>query len=246
METVANATVLVVQNGPQGGPRRVGRWLEEAGLTLRVAHGYAGDPVPEEPGGHAAVLVLGGGYMPDEDDRAPWLKPTRALVAAALETSIPVLGICLGGQLLAQVAGGDVAAQSGIPEFGSTPLTLRPEAADDPLFHGLPAGVSAIERHVDVITALPPGARWLAESRDCPYQAFRVGDRAWGTQFHPEVPAERLAAWDPEPLRRRGLDPEELSRRARAAEPVAEAAWHTVTRRFAAVVREAAGSRTDG
>ncbi|WP_312876637.1 type 1 glutamine amidotransferase [Streptomyces bohaiensis] len=234
-------SVLVVQHGPQGGPRRVGGWLTEAGLELRVVHGYTGQEVPERPDGHAAVLVLGGGYLPDDDRRAPWLAPTRRLVRAALDTGVPVLGICLGGQLLAHVAGGTVAANSGAPEFGATALTLRPEAADDPLFHGLPGEVTAIERHVDRVTVLPPGARWLAESRLCPHQAFRVGDRAWGTQFHPEVAAARLAEWDPEPLRSRGLDPVDLARRAAAAEPAAEAVWRTVTRRFAQVVADTAG-----
>nr|WP_209310606.1 type 1 glutamine amidotransferase [Streptomyces spiramenti] len=232
--------VLVVQHGPQGGPRRVGTWLTEAGLELRVAHGYSGDAVPERPGDHAAVVVLGGGYLPDDDRRAPWLAPTRRLVRAALDTGVPVLGICLGGQLLAHVAGGTVEGAAGEPEFGSTPLTLRPEADDDPLFRGLPDEVTAIERHVDRISVLPPGAHWLVESRACPHQAFRVGDSAWGTQFHPEVAADRLAEWDPEPLRRRGLDPAELVRRAAEAEPAAEAVWRTVTRRFARVVAETA------
>ncbi|NJQ06631.1 type 1 glutamine amidotransferase [Streptomyces lonarensis] len=242
----ARLPVLVVQHGPQGGPRRVGVWLAEAGLELRVVHGHAGDDVPERPDGHAAVVVLGGGYLPDDDHRAPWLAPTRRLVAAALDTGVPVLGICLGGQLLAHVAGGTVEGESGAPEFGSTRLTLRPEAADDPLFHGLPAEVTAIERHVDRITVLPPGAHWLMESRVCPHQAFRVGATAWGTQFHPEVPADRLAEWDPEPLRRRGLDPDELARRAAAAEPAAQAVWRKVTDRFARVVAETARSGRRG
>lgn len=236
--------VLAVQHGPKGGPRRMGRWLTDAGLRLDVAHGYSGDPIPEEPGEYAAVLVLGGGFMPDDDTRAPWLRPTRSLVAAALERDVPVFGICLGGQLLAQVAGGAVAAESGTPEFGAVTLRLRPEAEEDPLFRGLPQAVPAIERHVDAITALPPGATWLAETAACPHQAFRFGERAWGVQFHPEVPAERLAHWEPEPLRRHGLDPAELLRTAQAAEPRAEHAWRTVTERFAALVHSTAAAGT--
>lgn len=199
---------------------------------------HAGDPVPADPG-DAAVLVLGGGYLPTDDARAPWLPATRALVAAALRRGAPVFGVCLGGQLLAEVAGGTVAARHGRPELGSTPLAVRPEAAGDALFHGLPPTVSAIERHEDAITALPPGATWLVSSADCPYQAFRVGERAWGVQFHPEVPAGRLRGWEPERLRARGLDPAEVRRAAAAAEPAAAPVWWTVTRRLAGVIRAA-------
>lgn len=236
--------VLAVQHGPNGGPRRVGDRLTAAGLGLRTVHGHAGEPVPERPDGYAAVLVLGGGYLPDDDARAPWLRPTRALVTAALGAGLPVFGICLGGQLLAQVTGGTVTGRSGTPEVGSTVLRVRAEAADDPLFHSLPGTVTAIERHVDAVTGLPPGARWLVESDDCPYQAFRVADHAWGVQFHPEIPAERLAHWDAEALRRdHGVDLAELRRTAEAAEPAAAAVWSTVADRFAEVVHRRVGTR---
>jgi GMP synthase-like glutamine amidotransferase len=229
---------VVIQNAPGSGPGRLGTWLAETGVALDVIPAHDGGAVPEEPGpGHAAVVVLGGGLMPDDDARAPWLPPTRALVAAAVAREVPVFGICLGGQLLAHVAGGTVAAGSGRPEFGSTPITMRPEAAEDPLFRGLPPTVPAIERHRDAITALPPGAAWLAESAACPHQAFRLGPAAWGVQFHPEVAAERLRGWDPEWIRKQGLDPERLCRQAEADEAASATAWRTVARRFAAVVR---------
>ncbi|MBO0892617.1 MAG: type 1 glutamine amidotransferase, partial [Acidothermales bacterium] len=144
-------TVLVVQNEGNGGPRRFGDWLAEDGLRLDVVHAYDG-AAPPRALAHDAVLVLGGGFMPDADDRAPWLAQTRALVAEALRSGVPVFGICLGGQLLAHVAGGAVKADAGAPETGSVPVTLRPEAAADPLFHDLPATVPGIEHHADAIT----------------------------------------------------------------------------------------------
>ncbi|WP_069817069.1 type 1 glutamine amidotransferase [Streptomyces sp. TP-A0874] len=226
--------VVVVQNDATGGPGRFGTWLTEAGLNLEVVHAYDGAPVPEQLDGRALV-VLGGGYMPDEDGRAPWLAATRRLAAQALEQGAPFFGICLGGQLLAHVAGGTVKARHGAPEAGSTPLRLRADASGDALFHNLPGRVTAIERHVDSITALPPGAVWLMESERCPYQAFRVGERAWGVQFHPEAAAERIRGWNPERLRQQGFDPEELQRTAEGDEPAAEAVWRRVALRFSAV-----------
>ncbi|MGW0812043.1 type 1 glutamine amidotransferase [Streptomyces viridiviolaceus] len=229
--------LLVVQNGPSGGPGRFGDWLAAEGVTPDVVHAYAGTALPGSLEPYRGLLVLGGGYLPDEDDRAPWLAPTRALVAEALGRDVPVFGICLGGQLLAQVAGGTVRGRSGTPEFGSTPLTVRSEAGTDPLFRRLPGRVTGIEHHVDAVTALPPGAAWLMESEHCPYQAFRVGDRAWGVQFHPEADADRVRSWDPERLRAHGVDAEELCRTAERDEPAATEVWHEVARRFAAVVR---------
>ncbi|MFG3251740.1 type 1 glutamine amidotransferase [Streptomyces sp. NPDC048187] len=231
------ARLLVVQNHGGGGPGRFGAWLVAHGVTLDVVHAYAGAPLPRCPE-HDGVLVLGGGYLPDDDVRAPWLAPTRALVAAAVDRGAPVFGICLGGQLLARVAGGTVRGRYGEPEVGSTPLTLRPEARADPLFRGLPERVTAVEHHVDAVTALPPGAAWLMTSERCPYQAFRVGERAWGVQFHPEAGADRVRSWDAGRLRARGLDPAELSRRAELDEPAAEVVWQEVARRFAAVVAD--------
>ncbi|RBM19023.1 type 1 glutamine amidotransferase [Streptomyces sp. PT12] len=228
---------LVVQHTPGGGPGRWAGWLAEGGLDLRVVHAYAGEPLPGRLD-HAALLVLGGAYLPDDDDRAPWLAPTRGLVRDALDRETPMVGICLGGQLLATVAGGAVRAEHGEPEFGSTRLTLRAEAADDPLFHGLPTHPPAIENHVDAIVRLPEGARWLARSERCPHQAFRVGAAAWGVQFHPESSPERIADWSTERLERHGVDRDELRRRATADAAALTEVWREVALRFAALVRK--------
>jgi GMP synthase (glutamine-hydrolysing) len=232
--------VIVVQHSPAGGPGRLAEWLAEDGLALDVVRAYDGAQLPDHVASHAGVIVLGGGYMPDADDLAPWLPRTRALVADALKDDVPVFGICLGGQLLAHVAGGEVRAAHGQPEAGSTPLTIRPEAEEDALFHGLPARVMAIEHRIDAITDLPPGARWLAQSERCPIQAFRVGGSAWGVQFHPEVTAERITEWDREQLRRQGFDRDELFHAARRDEAASAQVWREVARRFAAVVADRA------
>lgn len=229
------ATALVVQNTAGGGLGRWAGWLREGGLEPRVVAAYDGQPLPERLTDRALV-VLGGGYLPDDDARAPWLARTRALMGQALEEEVPVFGICLGGQMLAQVAGGEVRGEHGTPEFGSTRLRLRAEAADDPLFHGLPAEPTALENHVDAIVGLPPGARWLAESAACPYQAFRVGDApAWGVQFHPEADAGRIPGWNAARLARHGVDRAALHAAALTAEPSSAPVWREVAHRFAAL-----------
>jgi GMP synthase-like glutamine amidotransferase len=219
--------VLIVQNSRSGGPSRLAGWLEDAGLRLDVVPAYDGAPLPDRLT-HRAMIMLGGGFLPGDDDRAPWLATARSLFAQALEEEVPLFGICLGGQMLAEVAGGVVTPDAGAPENGSLPVRLRPEAADDALFHDLPEVVPAVEHHVDAVTALPPGAAWLAQTAACPYQAFRVGERAWGVQFHPEVLPARIREWRVE-----GFDPDEVYARAVADEPVSTPIWREVATRFA-------------
>ncbi|MEU9321110.1 type 1 glutamine amidotransferase [Streptomyces sp. NPDC048295] len=236
------ATALVVQHDPGGGPGRWTAWLAERGVTTHVVRAYEAAPLPDRLE-YPALVVLGGAYLPDDDVRAPWLPATRALVRQALTEETPMFGICLGGQMLAHIAGGEVRGKHGPPEFGSTRLSLRPEAAGDPLFHGLPAHPPAIENHVDAITALPAGAHWLARSERCPYQGFRVGSAAWGVQFHPETTAERIRGWNRDRLNRNGAPaPETLHALALRDEPTATDTWRTVAHRFADIVTARARS----
>ncbi|WP_022882755.1 type 1 glutamine amidotransferase [Gryllotalpicola ginsengisoli] len=226
--------VLVVQNSATSGLRRFETWWRQSGLRLDVRQGA--DGLPGTPDGYDGLVLLGGGLLPSDDERAPWLPAERALTAAALERGLPTLGICLGGQLLAEVAGGRVTARHGRPERGSTTIGLTDAASDDPLFAGLPRTVRMIENHEDSITALPAGAVLLASSRDHPHQAFRVGEHAWGLQFHPEVAAAELARWNAAELAAGGLDLDRLRREADAAEPRAASVARALADGFARVV----------
>jgi membrane dipeptidase len=154
-----------------------------------------------------------------------------------------VLGVCLGGQLIAHVSGGEVRASFGAPERGSVPIRTLPGADEDPVFGGLPEHFPAIEHHQDRITELPPGAVHLAASDACPLQAFRLGDTAWGLQFHPETPPERLRTWDAEELRAQGIDRDALVEAALAADAEAVPAARTLLERWLGVVREVAADR---
>lgn len=230
--------VLVVRNDPDSGPARFAGWFEEAGVRLEVVDG---PDVPDAATGYDGILLLGGGVMPDADERAPWLPTERRLAGAAVADGVPLLGVCLGAQLLAHVAGGTVVADSGRPEHGSVRIRRLPAAEDDPLLGRLPAVFPAVEHHRDEVVALPPDAVHLAESDTCPHQAFRVGERAWGVQFHPEAGAERLARWDPARLAAEGFDLAVLREAADLAEPASEAAARALLDGFVAVVRERTG-----
>ncbi|MFJ8882390.1 type 1 glutamine amidotransferase [Streptomyces sp. NPDC102402] len=241
--SVSGAAALVIQHQPGGGLGRWADWLTERGVTPQVVHAYEGERVPDRLE-HPALVVLGGAHLPDDDANAPWLPATRELVRQALAEETPMFGICLGGQMLAQVAGGEVRGNHGRPEFGSTLLSLRPEAAADPLFGGLPVRPRAIENHVDAVTALPSGAHWLVSSEDCPYQGFRIGSAAWGVQFHPETTAERILGWNRDRLHRHGAAaPEALHAQALRDEPATVDTWRTVAHRFAGVVTSATHPR---
>ncbi|MFP3714091.1 type 1 glutamine amidotransferase [Puerhibacterium sp. TATVAM-FAB25] len=253
--------VLLVQNTARSRPGRLPGWLADEQVDAPVVQGSdLPGRLADLPGPVDGIVLLGGGLMPDEDGRAPFLARERALAREAMAAGVPLLGICLGAQLVAHVAGGRVTPRSGETERGSCAITLLEAAADDALFGGLvshPADLTAapaaapaggpelrmIENHHDSITALPPGAVHLATSAACRVQAFRLGATTWGVQFHPEVSAERLATWDESDLAHGGFDRAALLAEARADAPVNAVQARALVGAFAAVVRAAAAAR---
>lgn len=231
--------VLVVRNAERSGLGRFLPWWESMGLeTVEVT----GDAVPAAPDGFDAVVLLGGGFLPDDDERAPWLPAERELTRRAVAGGVPLLGICLGAQVLAAATGGVVRGDHGRPERGSCRVSLLDEARTDLLFAGLPGELRVIENHRDQVTDLPPGSVRLAESDACPIQAFRVGERAWGVQFHPEAGADRLDRWDEAALADAGLDLRALRAEAEKAEPESARHARRLAANFADVVRKAHAS----
>ncbi|WP_314147253.1 membrane dipeptidase [uncultured Leifsonia sp.] len=185
--------VLVVVNAKESAPRRLGVWLEEQGIAVEPVLGT--DGLPESLDGYAGLVMLGGGLMPDDDDRAPWLARERELAAAAIRADVPTLGICLGGQIIAHVAGGEVRAAFGPKERGATMIAASEAGRADPVIRGFGDAAPMIENHQDMITELPAGAVLLGSSDAVANQAFRIGERVYGLQFHPEVSADDLERW---------------------------------------------------
>jgi GMP synthase-like glutamine amidotransferase len=233
--------LVAVRNSPRSPLSRLAEWFAAEGLDVIEVAGE--DLDGSHVDGAAGLVLLGGGFLPDDDARAPWLPRERELALQALARGIPTLGICLGAQLLAHVAGGRVVGGHGEPERGSCPVTLTDGAGDDPLFGGLPATFPAIQNHRDQVVDLPSGAVLLATSLVCRVQAFRVGATAWGVQFHPEASASRLDSWDEAALAEEGLDLGALRAAAEWAEERSEGVARDLARGFAAEVRGFAARR---
>lgn len=209
--------VLVVVNSRQSGLRRLEPWFRDDGLELEIRFG--GDGLPESLEGFDGLVMLGGGLMPDDYGRAPWLHQERELAKQAIAADTPTLGICLGGQLLADVAHGEVRRDHGTPERGATRIRVTAEGFSDTVISAFAPEAFLIENHQDMITVLPADAVLLASSTDCTNQAFRLGERVWGLQFHPEVRADELKNWDDAALAEQGLSLESLVETARLHDP---------------------------
>lgn len=225
------ARVLIVVNSPGSGPRRLEGWLRDAGVEPHIVAGA--DGLPDTLDGYAGLVLLGGGFMPDDLECAPWLVTERALASAAIASDLPTLGICLGAQVLADVAGGGVRASWGVPERGATTVWVTDAGASDPVIAALAPDVAVIENHRDQIVALPPEAVLLASSEHCAVQAFRFGAHVRGVQFHPEASADDIAGWDDAALREGGLDRDALVAAARGSARETDAACAAIVRAFA-------------
>ncbi|HET8682654.1 MAG TPA: type 1 glutamine amidotransferase [Micromonosporaceae bacterium] len=235
---------LVVENDPTDDARRLGQWLADAGLDLAVVRAHAGEALPDTPQGYAALVVLGGEQQaysrPDGAPGAPWLPAVEALLRKAVRHRVPTLGICLGGQLLATAHNGTVEPSAAGPEIGPALVARRDVAGHDPLFVRVPFAPDVLQWHHDEITKLPPGAVLLAASTRYPHQAFRLGDRAWGTQFHIECDLAMVEDWvasNVALLATLGLDPQALVAATAAVLPDIEEAWQPFAARFAALAR---------
>lgn len=147
--------------------------------------------LPRPLGDYDAVISFGGGMQAD-DDRLPWLRTALDVLHDSVERAVPTLGLCLGGQMLARATGGTV-GPAPKAEAGFNEVQLTDAGRQDPLFGGLPGTLPVYQWH-SYSFGLPPGAVLLASSPVC-LQAFRVGERAWGLQWHPEVIAETALMW---------------------------------------------------
>ncbi|HWZ30335.1 MAG TPA: type 1 glutamine amidotransferase [Bryobacteraceae bacterium] len=153
-----------------------------------------GDPMPAL--GHSGLVVLGGPMS--ANDSLPGLADELAMIERALDRGVPLLGICLGSQLIAKALGARV-YRNGALEIGWETVHLTDAGRRDPVFQGIESPATFFHWHSETFD-LPPGAEWLAWSEKTRYQAYRVGSSVYGVQFHPEVTAGMIEDWSREPV----------------------------------------------
>jgi GMP synthase-like glutamine amidotransferase len=164
-----------------------------------------GEPIPDLDG-YDAPLVMGGPMDVFEEDIHPWLVPEKAAIREAVrERNMPYFGFCLGHQLLADALGGKCERMSAA-EVGILEIDLNENGKSDPLMAGLPTTFKALQWHGVAVTRLPEGGVVLASSPVCDIQAQRVGDCAWGIQYHVEMTDQTVREWGAIPAYGEALD----------------------------------------
>lgn len=178
-----------------------------------AADGIAWDAVELDEGAaipaladYDALWVMGGPMDVWEEDQHPWLVAEKQAIREAVQQrGLPYLGLCLGHQLLAASLGGDVGKMAR-PEVGILDVTLTEAGSSDPIFTGMTKTQQALQWHGAEVQVPPPGAVILAQSPLCPIQAMRVGNRAYGLQYHVELTSDTVGEWGAVPAYSCALD----------------------------------------
>ena len=226
--------VFFIQHGEVDKPGLLAEELLASGVELTVIHPYAGDALPVDASNLDGLALGGGGQGAYEVDVYPYLEEECRLIRSALALQKPVLGLCLGGQLIARALGADV-RRAEHKEIGFFPVTRAGAAGDDPLAVELPEIFAATHWHGDVFD-IPVGSVRLASSALTPNQMFRHGSNCYGFQFHLEMTAplfEELALDSIDSLMDSGVDPQALIFEAEKVLPLLEQSARAVFRRWA-------------
>lgn len=205
--------ILALEHTPFETTGTIGDAFAAVGIDVRAIHVWNGEPLPSALGSAAGLIIMGGPMGVYEQDRFPFLRQELHLIEQALAADLPILGICLGSQLLATALGANV-RKGPRKEIGWHRVHLDPAAAADPLFRDAPHEFEGFHWHGDIFD-LPSGGVPLAKTQATECQAFRHGRNAYGILFHPEVtPAivsAMIEAFDDE-IREEGIDAAELAR----------------------------------
>jgi GMP synthase (glutamine-hydrolysing) len=189
--------VLSVIHGTDARAELFAPAVEDSGHRLDEWSFGWGTPPPRPLDAYDAVLVFGGAMHADQDNHHPWLRDETLWLQQLLDRHTPVLGVCLGVQLLARASGASVERMPDGPEIGWHRVELTDAGSEDPVLGALPPVFEALQWH-HYSYGVPAGAVELARSAACT-QAFRLGDACWGVQFHPEVTGAQLESWIADP-----------------------------------------------
>jgi GMP synthase-like glutamine amidotransferase len=174
---------LVLQHAPYEGPGAIRPLLRRRGFCVQTCHVYREPALPTTF--WDLIVLMGGPMNVDEEDRYPWLVAEKKFLTRCLDQRVPLLGICLGGQLLARVLGAPV-TRNPEREIGWFDIVRDPAALAHPLGQHWPERCEVFHWHGDTF-ALPDGATLLASSQACAHQAFAYGNHVLALQFHPEL-----------------------------------------------------------
>jgi GMP synthase-like glutamine amidotransferase len=229
---------LIIQHVAPERACTIGEALASSGVDLDTRAVHEGEDLPDDLSGFDGLVVMGGPMSALSDKGFPTRPAELELLVEALDRGVPTMGVCLGSQLLASAAGGSVSRGAAGQEIGWGPVEFSAAAHADPLFEGVPDSVPVLHWHGDTFE-LPPGATHIASSRQYPNQAFRVGECAWGLQFHVEVDPEAVAdfveAFGSE-AQAAGVDPAAILAGARDQLATLDPVRRRLTRRFAELV----------
>ncbi|WP_243360342.1 type 1 glutamine amidotransferase [Fundidesulfovibrio terrae] len=178
-----------IEHVPFEDPAGISAWAAQRGHELTRARMYLGDPLPA-PADFDLLVVMGGPMSVHDELEFPWLRAEKECVKLAVARGRSVLGVCLGAQMLSEVLGGQV-TQGANREIGWHPVRLTPWASASPAFAGIPGEFTAFHWHGETFS-IPRGAALVAESDACAHQAFAVGAKLVGLQFHFETTAESM------------------------------------------------------
>lgn len=184
--------ILIIKHIDIEGPGTLGAFFEETGWKMKIVELDKGDRlllINE----YEAIISLGGPMNVYEEAKYPFLKEEDKLIKMALQKETPILGICLGAQILAKACGARV-MKSTQKEIGWQKVNLTDEGKRDPLFENMPGQLPVFQWHEDTFD-IPEKGLHLAQSPACPNQAFRFGSNAYGLQFHIEVTPEMIESW---------------------------------------------------
>lgn len=234
------STILVVEHERDAPPALFGTWMAQAGAEVTVCRPWAGDEVPPLAS-FDGWLVLGGEVGAYDDAAAGWLPAVRDRIAQAATEGTPVLGICLGHQLIAVATGGRVTKNPAGQRAGLYDIGWTPAAANDRLVGGLATPRRAVQWNGDVVVELPKGAELLASFENGEVQAARFAPSVWGVQWHPEVDRDVVEPWSAgqrEDYLDRGIDTDATLAAIDAAKAELEEAWRPLAAAFVARVGE--------
>lgn len=175
--------IIILQHHALYRPGQLGLTLRDHGFKVDVRRMDRDEPLPPDLDDVDGVVSLGGPQQVAEAHA--FIAREQAFLKQAHEASLPVIGIGLGAQLLATALGGSTAAMEH-PEAGFVEIDILHAGHTDPIFSGIPWRARQFTRHAAEITGLPGGTQLLASSKRCKHQAFRIGMRTYGFQYHPE------------------------------------------------------------